>query len=180
MPAYSTSTSTTDAGCSVRQRTDAACSSSASTARLRRNRVVRARHAARSGAHFHRKRPSGPDGQARLSGIGTGPISSSTRPMPVARISFRSQQEPRSTSRSSPTSSPTTLQRGDPCNGNDHDAGVCPGPQPGVTPADNVRVMLLLANASAGLPNLPFGSRRTSRTARPSTRRTGRQWALRP
>ena len=27
----------------------------------------------------------------------------------------------------------------------------------GVTPADNVRVMLLLANASAGLPNLPFG-----------------------
>jgi hypothetical protein len=27
----------------------------------------------------------------------------------------------------------------------------------GVTPADNVRVMLLLANASAALPNLPFG-----------------------
>jgi hypothetical protein len=27
----------------------------------------------------------------------------------------------------------------------------------GVTPADNVRVILLLANASAGLPNLPAG-----------------------
>ncbi len=44
----------------------------------------------------------------------------------------------------------------------------------GVTPANNVRVMLLLANASAGLPNLPAGTPPTCRRARPSAQLIGR------
>lgn len=44
----------------------------------------------------------------------------------------------------------------------------------GVTPADNVRVMLLLANASAGLPNLPSGFATNVQTGTPISTATWR------